>query len=63
MEVGEHEIHTFKVLVVELSLNMLLSFDVFVSTSAHLVIIFGRELCQKMLKCQLNMGFKPLGVT
>ena len=34
MEVDEYEIQTFKIVVVVL-VNMLLSFDIFASTSAH----------------------------
>ena len=53
MVVGEHEIQTFRVVVVVM-LILLLSFDVFVLTSAHPPIIFGKVVCPNILECRLD---------
>ena len=53
--VGEHEIQTFKILVVML-VFLLSSFDVFVPTSVTSLIISGQVVCPNILKCQFSQG-------
>ena len=51
MMVSEHGIKTFEVMIIVL-LCLLLSFDVFVPTSAHPLLMFGQVVCPKILKCE-----------
>ena len=46
MVVGEHAIQTFEVMIVVLMLCLLLSFDVFVSTSTHPLLFRDKWLVQ-----------------
>ena len=58
MVVGEHGIQTFEVVVVVLSLLLLLSFDVFVPTSAHPLLFVDKWFVQ----IYLNVNFTVISL-
>ena len=50
MVVGEHRMQTFEALVV-VTLLLLFSFDAFVPTNAHPLLVLDKAFCSNVLKC------------